>query len=93
MENKRLKKTLSGHVQGNDKTLIRGGWSTDGLYVCCGSMDRCVYIWDTTTKKIVQRLGGHTGTVNQATMGKNNWLASCSKDRTIIVSQLPEIFL
>lgn len=87
--NKRLKKTLSGHVQGNEKSLIRGGWSNDGLYVCCGSVDKCVYIWDTTTKKIVQRLGGHSGTVNQAVMGKDNWLASCSNDKTIIVSQLP----
>jgi Prp8 binding protein len=61
--------------------------------VCCGSADRCVYIWDTTTKKIVQRLGGHTGTVNQAAMGKDNWLASGSNDKNIIVSQLPEILL
>lgn len=90
---KRLKKTLSGHVQGNEKSLIRGGWSIDGLYICCGSTDKCVYIWDTTTKKIVQRLGGHYGTVNQAAMGKGNWLASCSNDKTIIVSQLPEILL
>jgi WD40 repeat protein len=52
-----------------------------------------VYIWDITTRKIVQRLGGHYGTVIQACMGKNNWLASCSNDKTVIVSQLPEIFL
>lgn len=26
---------------------------------------RFVYIWDTTTKKIVQRLGGHNGSVNK----------------------------
>lgn len=90
---KRLKKTLSGHVQGNEKSLIRGGWSIDGLYICCGSTDKCVYIWDTTTKKIVQRLGGHNGTVNQTVMGKDNWLASCSNDKSIIVSQLPEILL
>ena len=61
--------------------------------MCCGSADRCVYIWDTTTKKIVQRLGGHIGTVNHCVMGKDNWLASGSNDKTIIVSQLPEIFL
>lgn len=89
----RLKKTLSGYVQGHEKTLIRGGWSVDGLYACCGSADRCVYIWDITTRKIVQRLGGHNGTVIQTCMGKDNWLASCSNDHNVIVSQLPEIFL
>jgi Prp8 binding protein len=52
-----------------------------------------VYVWDTTTKKIVQKLGGHTGTVNEAVMGAGNWLASCSNDKNIIVSQLPDIFL
>lgn len=80
---------MNGHVQGNEKALIRGCWSRDGLYVCCGSIDRCVYIWDTTTRKIVQRLGGHNGTVTQASMGNNNTLATSSNDKTIIVSQLP----
>lgn len=80
-------------MQGNEKNLIRGGWSVDGLYACSGSADKCVYIWDITTRKIVQRLGGHSGTVLQACMGANNWLASCSNDKNVIVSQLPEIFL
>ncbi|CAM6001121.1 unnamed protein product [Sphagnum balticum] len=79
--------------EGNEKGLLKGGWSRDGLYICCGSIDKCVYIWDTTTKKIVQKLGGHTGTVNQAAMAAGNWLASCSNDKSIIVSELPDIFL
>lgn len=90
---KRLTKTMSGHSQGSEKTLIRGCWSRDGLYVACGSIDKCVYIWDTATRKIVQRLGGHTGSVTQVSMGDNNFMASSSNDRTIIVSQLPDIFL
>lgn len=85
-----------GHLQGNEKGLIRGSWSHDGLYISCGSADKCVYIWDTNTRKIVQKLGGHTGTVNQVDMcfinGKN-YLASCSNDKNIIVSELPDIFL
>lgn len=89
----RLAKTLSGHLQGNEKGLIRGGWSQDGLYICCGSIDKFVYIWDTTTRKIVQKLGGHFGTVNQVVMGVDNCLASCSNDKNIIVSALPDVFL
>jgi Prp8 binding protein len=80
---------LTGHLQGNEKGLLRGAWSHDSLYVSCGSADKCVYIWDTNTKKIVQKLGGHTGTVNQVDMcfiNKKNYLASCSNDKTIIVS-------
>lgn len=89
----KLTKTMSGHSQGTEKTLMRGTWSRDGLYVGCGSIDRCVYIWDTATQKIAQRLGGHIGTVTQVSMGDNNQMASSSNDKTIIVSQLPDIFL
>lgn len=41
----------------------------------------------------MQRLGGHTGTVTQVTMGDGNFMASASNDQTIIVSELPDIFL
>jgi Prp8 binding protein len=90
---RRLAKTMSGHSQGTDKTLIRGCWSRDGLYVACGSTDKCVYVWDTATRNIVQRLGGHVGTVTQVDFGKDNLLVSASNDKTLIVSQLPDIFL
>lgn len=92
-EGKRLVKTMSGHSQGTEKTLIRGTWSRDGLYVACGSTDKCAYIWDASTKKIVQRLGGHLGTVTQVSMGDNNFMASSSNDKNIIISELPDIFL
>lgn len=94
--NQRYSKSLTGHLQGNEKGLIKGSWSHDSLYISCGSVDRCVYIWDTNTRKIVQKLGGHTGTVNQVDMcfiNNKNYLASCSNDRNIIVSELPDIFL
>jgi Prp8 binding protein len=93
MKGKRLTKTMSGHGQGGEKILMRGCWSRDGLYVACGSIDKCVYIWDTATRKIVQRLGGHIGAVTQVSFGDNNFLASGSNDKSIIVSQLPDIFL
>lgn len=41
----------------------------------------------------MQRLGGHIGTVTQVSFGDNNLLASASNDKTIIVSELPDIFL
>ena len=41
----------------------------------------------------MQRLGGHKGTINHCAMGEGNWLASGGNDHSVIVSQLPEIFL
>ena len=43
----------------------------------------------TKRMSIVQRLGGHSGTINHCAMGSGNWLASGSNDRNVIVSQLP----
>ena len=39
-----------------------------------------------STRKIVQKLGGHTGTVTQVSMGDGNFMASGSNDKTIIIS-------
>lgn len=89
IKDNRYVKNLIGHLQGNQKNLIRGTWSHDGLYISCGSIDKCVYIWDVNTRKIVQKLGGHMGTVNQAQMcyfEKKSHLATASNDKTIIVS-------
>ncbi len=81
-----LTKTMTGHLQGNEKGLLRGAWSVDGLYIANGSIDKAVYIWDTTTRKIVQKLGGHQGSINQVDLGQGNRLVSASNDRTLIVS-------
>jgi Prp8 binding protein len=36
----RLTKVFSGHSQGNEKALLKGGWSFDGLYIAVGSTDK-----------------------------------------------------
>lgn len=36
----RLTKVFSGHSQGTEKSLLKGGWSFDGLYIATGSTDK-----------------------------------------------------
>lgn len=36
----RLTKVFSGHSQGSEKSLLKGGWSFDGLYIAVGSTDK-----------------------------------------------------
>ena len=38
--------------------------------VAAGSADRFVYIWDTTTRKILYKLPGHLGCVNDVDFHK-----------------------
>lgn len=55
-------KTYTGHT--NSKYCISSTFSvTNGKYVVSGSEDNCVYFWELQSKKIVQKLEGHTDAV------------------------------
>ncbi|THG21825.1 hypothetical protein TEA_017380 [Camellia sinensis var. sinensis] len=55
-------KTYTGHV--NSKYCISSAFSVaNGKYIVSGSEDNCVYLWELQTRKIVQKLEGHTDTV------------------------------
>lgn len=67
-------------------------WSKNGKYISAGSSDKFVYIWDTTSRKVVFKMGGHNGSVNETVFSpKENIIASCSSDKTVIVSELPDL--
>lgn len=55
-------KTYTGHV--NSKYCISSSFSiTNGKYVVGGSEDNCIYLWELQTRKIVQKLEGHSDAV------------------------------
>ena len=47
-----------------EKNLLHCKWSPDGAMVAAGSADRFVYVWDTATRRILYKLPGHLGSVN-----------------------------
>ncbi len=47
------------------QNLLKCAWSPDGSKVTAGSADRFVYIWDTTSRRILYKLPGHAGSVNE----------------------------
>ena len=53
--------TFLGHSVQN--TLIRCSFSPAGTFVCSGSADGCVYIWNTLTGSLAQVLKGHHNVV------------------------------
>ena len=68
---------------------MRCSWNYKDKLVSAGSSDRMVYIWDIETGNMVNRLGGHHGSVNEAVFHPNrNIIASASSDRTIFVGDL-----
>ncbi|XP_063903717.1 U5 small nuclear ribonucleoprotein 40 kDa protein [Zophobas morio] len=60
----RCVKVFTGHQHNFEKNLLRCSWSKDGSKVSAGSADRFLYIWDTTSRRIVYKLPGHNGSVN-----------------------------
>lgn len=57
--------SLQGHTHNYEKNLLKCCWSSDGNYVSAGSADRFVYIWNANDGRILYKLSGHLGSVNE----------------------------
>ncbi|KAF0307880.1 U5 small nuclear ribonucleoprotein [Amphibalanus amphitrite] len=74
---------------GRFQNLLRCDWSPDGRKVTAGSSDRHVYIWDTTSRRILYKLPGHAGSVNDSRFHPNEpILASAASDKQIYLGEI-----
>lgn len=78
-------KTYTGHV--NSKYCISATFSiTNGKYIVSGSEDNCLYLWELQSRKIVQKLEGHSDPViSVACHPTENMIASgaLGEDKTV----------
>jgi len=82
-------KTFYGVQHNFEKTLLRCAWSPDGSKISAGSADRFVYVWDTESRKILYKLPGHKGSVNEVDFHpKEPIIASASSDKTIFLGEI-----
>jgi len=78
-----------GHLHDLEQNLLKCAWSADGSKVSCGSADRFVYIWDVKTMRILYKLPGHTGSVNEVDFHPvEPILSSCSSDKSIFLGEI-----
>lgn len=57
--------------------------------VSCGSADRFLYIWDTTSRRILYKLPGHNGSVNDVKFHPNEpIILSASSDKTLYLGEI-----
>lgn len=85
----RCVKTFTGHQHNFEKNLLKCSWSADGSKVTAGSADRMVYIWDTTSRRILYKLPGHTGSVNECVFHpKEPIIGSCASDKQIYLGEI-----
>ncbi|KAK7827635.1 u5 small nuclear ribonucleoprotein 40 kda protein [Quercus suber] len=82
-------KVMEGHQHNFEKNLLKCSWSPDGSKVTAGSSDRMVYIWDTTSRRILYKLPGHTGSVNECVFHPSEPIVgSCSSDKQIYLGEI-----
>lgn len=82
-------KVFQGHQHNFEKNLLRCCWSPDGRRIAAGSSDRFVYIWDTVFQRLMYKLPGHLGSVNDVDFHpKEPIILSCSSDKTMYLGEL-----
>ena len=85
----RCVRVYKGAMHGIEKNLLGCAWNAEGSRVAAGSSDQCVYVWDFATGRLVYKLPGHTGSVNDVHFSpKEPILASCSTDATVFLGEL-----
>ena len=57
-------KIYDGAPAGIERNLIRASWDPKGEKIAAGSGDRTVVVWEVRTGKLLNKLPGHKGTVN-----------------------------
>ena len=67
------------------QNLLKCAWSPDGSKVSAGSGDRFVYVWDTTTRRILYKLPGHAGSVNETDFHPLEPIGECTGLVLIII--------
>ncbi|OOF91034.1 hypothetical protein ASPCADRAFT_211634 [Aspergillus carbonarius ITEM 5010] len=83
-------RTFDGAPVGLEKNLIRASWDPSGEKIAAGSGDRSVVVWNSKSGKILYKLPGHKGTVNDVRFSPNNEpiVVSGSSDRTLMLGEL-----
>lgn len=85
----RCVKTFQGHQHNFEKNLLRCAWSMEGDMVAAGSGDRFVYIWDVNQRRILYKLPGHNGGVNDVAFSPcEPLILSASSDKTLYLGEL-----
>ncbi|AFZ80964.1 hypothetical protein BEWA_003720 [Theileria equi strain WA] len=84
----RMIATLFGPTHNAEMNLIRARWGKNTL-VCSGSADHMVYVLDSKDQRLLYKLPGHLGSVNDVCMHPNEpIIASASSDKCVYLGEL-----
>lgn len=85
----RCVKIFQGNVHNFEKNLLRCSWSPDGSKIAAGSADRFVYVWDTTSRRVLYKLPGHAGSINEVAFHPDEpIILSASSDKRLYMGEI-----
>lgn len=85
----RMLRLLKGHEHSFEKTLIRVAWTPDGRRIGSGSADQYVYCWEAKSGRILYKLPGHKGSVNDVDFHPiEPIISSVGNDAQIIIGEI-----
>ncbi|KAI9848291.1 MAG: hypothetical protein M1837_000555 [Sclerophora amabilis] len=82
-------KTYDGATAGIEKNLLRASWDSTGAKIAAGSGDRTVVVWDTRSGKLLYKLPGHKGTVNDVRFSPGTDPISKSSTCVFLLNPIP----
>ncbi|XP_003738815.1 U5 small nuclear ribonucleoprotein 40 kDa protein [Galendromus occidentalis] len=78
-----------GHTHNFEKNLLRCAWSPDDKKITCGSADKCVHVWECNSRRLLYKLPGHHGSVNEVRFHPSEpILASVGSDAQIFMGEI-----
>jgi len=85
----RCEKIFLGAQHNYEKGLLKCSWSKNATQVAAGSADNFVYVWSSDSKRILYKLPGHKGTVNEVDFHPTQpIISSCSNDKQIYLGEI-----
>lgn len=89
VEGPRCKVVMGGHMHNFEKNLLRCAWSPDASKVAAASADKMVYIWQADSGKVLYKLPGHNGSVNDVDFHPlEPIIGSASSDSKIFLGEI-----
>jgi len=86
---KRLLNTYESCKHDFQMQLLKVAWNLDGTRISGGSADAFVYITDIASRRILYKLPGHAGSVNEVDFHpKEPVVVSCSNDKKIFLGEI-----
>ncbi|KAL9052389.1 MAG: hypothetical protein Q9162_005419 [Coniocarpon cinnabarinum] len=82
--------TYDGAPTYMEKNLYKAVWDSEGKRIAAGSGDRTAVVWDVRTGKLLHKLPGHKGAVNDVRFSPadSSVLLSGSTDRNVMLGEL-----